>query len=250
MTPWTVVLQAPPSMGFSRQEYWSGLPLPSPGDLPSPGIEPLSSASPSLALYHFTLLYHSDTWDTAQDCKAPWTQCQPCNSEPLEIRCPLCSCCPPGTHWRLGQSNSGPDTAEASWTGAPGSREESNLLSMLPCWRPVFPNSMNSGRLFCLRLFTDNERQTPFFDCTREPPGSWNCPALFLICRGAARLQDAFSSCVPPLLEMGQLGEAVQIKTMGRGPSALCSWGRVCDCPAATGPSVQETRLVPGHYEA
>ena len=39
-TPWTVVHQAPLSMGFSRQEYWSGLPFPSPGDLPNPGIEP------------------------------------------------------------------------------------------------------------------------------------------------------------------------------------------------------------------
>ena len=38
--PWTVAHQAPPSMGFSRQEYWSGLPFPSPGDLPDPGIEP------------------------------------------------------------------------------------------------------------------------------------------------------------------------------------------------------------------
>ena len=37
---WTVAYQAPPSMGFSRQEYWSGLPFPSPGDLPDPGIEP------------------------------------------------------------------------------------------------------------------------------------------------------------------------------------------------------------------
>ena len=37
-TPWTVAYQAPPSMGFSRQKYWSGLPLPSPGDLPDPGI--------------------------------------------------------------------------------------------------------------------------------------------------------------------------------------------------------------------
>ena len=39
-TPWTVAYQAPPSMGFSRQEYWSGLPFPSPGDFPDPGIEP------------------------------------------------------------------------------------------------------------------------------------------------------------------------------------------------------------------
>ena len=43
-TPWTVAYQAPPSMGFSRQEYWSGLPFPSPGDLPDPGIEPGSPA--------------------------------------------------------------------------------------------------------------------------------------------------------------------------------------------------------------
>ena len=43
-TPWTVAYQAPRSMGFSRQEYWSGLPFPSPGDLPNPGIEPGSPA--------------------------------------------------------------------------------------------------------------------------------------------------------------------------------------------------------------
>ena len=42
--PWTVAHRAPPSMEFSRQEYWSGLPFPSPGDLPDPGIEPGSSS--------------------------------------------------------------------------------------------------------------------------------------------------------------------------------------------------------------
>ena len=42
VTPWTVAHQAPPSMGFSRQEYWSGLPFPSPGDLRDPGIQPRS----------------------------------------------------------------------------------------------------------------------------------------------------------------------------------------------------------------
>ena len=42
-TPWTVAYQTPPSMGFSRQEYWSGLPCPPPGDLPNLGIEPRSS---------------------------------------------------------------------------------------------------------------------------------------------------------------------------------------------------------------
>ena len=43
-TPWTVTYQAPPSMEFSRQEYWSGSPFPAPGDLPDPGIEPGSPA--------------------------------------------------------------------------------------------------------------------------------------------------------------------------------------------------------------
>ena len=42
VTPWTVAHQAPPSMEFSRKEYWSGLPFPSPGDVPNPGIEPRS----------------------------------------------------------------------------------------------------------------------------------------------------------------------------------------------------------------
>ena len=48
--PWTVAHQAPPSMGSSGQEYWSGLPFPSPGDLPDPGIEPRSPALQADAL--------------------------------------------------------------------------------------------------------------------------------------------------------------------------------------------------------
>ena len=50
VTLWTIVLQAPLSMGFSRQEYWSGLPFPSPGDLPSSGIKPGSPALQADAL--------------------------------------------------------------------------------------------------------------------------------------------------------------------------------------------------------
>ena len=49
-TPCSVAYQAPPSMGFARQEYWSGLPFPSPGDLPDPGIEPRSPALQADAL--------------------------------------------------------------------------------------------------------------------------------------------------------------------------------------------------------
>ena len=50
MTPWTVAHKAPLSMGFPRQEYWSGLPFPYPGDLPNPGIEPRSSALQAVSL--------------------------------------------------------------------------------------------------------------------------------------------------------------------------------------------------------
>ena len=54
VTPWTAAHQAPLSMGFSRQEYWSVLPFPSPGDLPDSGIEPTSPAPPALAGRFFT----------------------------------------------------------------------------------------------------------------------------------------------------------------------------------------------------
>ena len=54
-TAWTVAHQVPLSMGFSRQEYWSGLPCPSPGDLPDPGIKPTSLMFPALAGRFFTI---------------------------------------------------------------------------------------------------------------------------------------------------------------------------------------------------
>ena len=53
-TAGTVARQAPLSMGFFRQEYWSGLPFPSPGDLPDPGIEPMSPTAPASAGRFFT----------------------------------------------------------------------------------------------------------------------------------------------------------------------------------------------------
>ena len=60
VAPWTVARQAPLSTGFSRKEYWRGLPCPSPGDLPDPGIKPLSLLSPALTVGFFTT---STTWE-------------------------------------------------------------------------------------------------------------------------------------------------------------------------------------------
>ena len=68
-TPWTVIHQAPLSMEFSSQEYWSQLPFPTPGDRPKPGTEPMSPESPALAGRFFTTvppgkLYHDKRVDT------------------------------------------------------------------------------------------------------------------------------------------------------------------------------------------
>ena len=54
VTPWTVAHQASLFMGFPKQEYWSGLPFPSPGDLPDPGTKPMSLRSPALTGRFFT----------------------------------------------------------------------------------------------------------------------------------------------------------------------------------------------------
>ena len=73
-TPWTVAYQAPLSMRFSRQEYWSGLPFPSPGDLPDPGIElgspaleadALTSEAPGKSLEGHSLQGHKES-DTTE----------------------------------------------------------------------------------------------------------------------------------------------------------------------------------------
>ena len=66
-TPWTVAHRGPLSMEFARQDYWSGLPFPSPGDLPNPGSEPESLASPALAGIFFTTTppgspIHTTSW--------------------------------------------------------------------------------------------------------------------------------------------------------------------------------------------
>ena len=68
--PWAVAYQAPPSMGHTRQEYWSGLPFPSPGDLPDPGIEPgspafqadaLTSEPPNVIVYYLSTINSTES---------------------------------------------------------------------------------------------------------------------------------------------------------------------------------------------
>ena len=85
-TPWTVARQAPLSMGFSRQEYCSGLPCPPPGDLPDPGIEPMSLMSPSLAGMLFTT---GITWEAPNRGTAISSVTQHNDSSREYVRIPL-----------------------------------------------------------------------------------------------------------------------------------------------------------------
>ena len=102
--PWTAALQAPLSMECSRQEYWSGLPLPSPGDLPDLEIEPTSPVSPALQ----AILYHWATWEAKNivllmnnACvgevrdkgKQGWESCSGVCHVPITYD--FCSCLPP-----------------------------------------------------------------------------------------------------------------------------------------------------------
>ena len=66
VTPWTVAHQAPLSMGLSRQEYWSGLPCPPPGDLPDPGIE---TAVPTSCALAGGLFITSASWEASVSMK-------------------------------------------------------------------------------------------------------------------------------------------------------------------------------------
>ena len=89
-TPWTVAHQAPPSMGFSRQEYWSGLPFPSPGDLPDPRIEPRS-----LALQEDSLTSEPPGVSAIQQCKSAVIIH---TSRPSRASLPSCHPIPPVYH--------------------------------------------------------------------------------------------------------------------------------------------------------
>ena len=78
VTPWTAAHQAPLSRGFSRQEYWSGLPLSPPGDLPKPGIKPTSPVSSALQVD--SLLSEGESHSVVSDSLLPHGLCSPWDS--------------------------------------------------------------------------------------------------------------------------------------------------------------------------
>ena len=88
-TPWTAVHQVSKPMGFSRQECWSGLPFPTPGDLPNTGMEPMSLASLGLAGRFFTTVAPGKLSTSIQFSSAQVAQLSP-------IRCDLMDCSTPG----------------------------------------------------------------------------------------------------------------------------------------------------------
>ena len=119
-TIWTIAHQAPLSMGFSRQEYWSWLPCPSPGDLPDPGIEPTSLASPALAGGFFTT---SVTWEwglnpmtsvLTRNRKGEDTQRRPCEEGEIGAMWPQAK-----EHLEIPEAGRGgilPEPSEGAWS--------------------------------------------------------------------------------------------------------------------------------------
>ena len=86
-TPWTVAHQAPLSMGFSRQEYWSGFPFASPGDLPNPGIQPIISYTGRRVLYHWVTREALSTFITTSHIRnLDWETT--CKNSPKLLRAP------------------------------------------------------------------------------------------------------------------------------------------------------------------
>ena len=75
VTLWTLACQAPLSVGFPRQEFWSGMPFPHPGDLPNPGIKPVSPMSPALAGGFFITSTTWEAWLTIQPKANPREAC-------------------------------------------------------------------------------------------------------------------------------------------------------------------------------
>ena len=99
-TPWTVACQASLSMGFSRQEYCSGLPFPTPEDPPDPGIKPTSLTSPALASRFFTT---TATWEALRIHIKHKTKQREVFSGSLVLRTQCFHCCGPGFNPRSRQ---------------------------------------------------------------------------------------------------------------------------------------------------
>ena len=91
MTPWATACQAPLSIEFSRQEYWSELPVPSPADLPDPGIEPMSLASPALAGGFFTVEPPGKPIDQYQNQASDIGTIHRADSDSISFKC-ICVC--------------------------------------------------------------------------------------------------------------------------------------------------------------
>ena len=130
VTPWTVAHQAPLSMGFSRQEYWSGLPFPSPGDLPDPGIKP----------------------------RSPTLQADAVTSEPRWLRCPMLQ-----PNW-CGIVSSLLTPYCSCWHFWAFHFQLNKPLALKPFIKPVLTSLLawNSRQLFIQFMFTEH------WSCTRS----------------------------------------------------------------------------------
>ena len=138
-TLWTVARQAPLSMGFSRQEYWRGLPFPPPGDLPDPGIKPASLVSLALAGRFFTTELPGKPTHTAD----PGTN-QGWESTQTQSRRPVYPACQPVTY----TEHQGSERSSGHWTKSHSCNLLHTELSYLLCCLRSHATSPSQGIIF------------------------------------------------------------------------------------------------------
>ena len=155
LTPWTVAHQAPLSMGFSRQEYWSRLPFPPPGDLLDPGIQP--------NLMHWQVNYHCTTWkvrEGAQKLEFKQAPSQKWINNPIIVKIFICI-----EIWKLLQLRSTCSfdwSQEADWGAGPSSQ-------VSRCWARC--PALCPGRAWEVHCWEWNSRLSR--GCRQGSPGSW-----------------------------------------------------------------------------
>ena len=141
-TPWTGAYQDPPSMGFSRQEYWSGLPFPSPGDLPNPGIEPRSPFLTKVLIFKAmvfpVVVYGYESWTIKR------TECG--RIDAFKLQCWRRLLRVPWTARRSNQSILRKSTLNMHWKNWCWSRSSNTLATW---WRSQLTRKVPSARKDC-----------------------------------------------------------------------------------------------------
>ena len=233
--PWTVAHQVPPSMGFSRQKYWSGLPFPSPGDLPNAGIEPRSPALQADAL----------------TSEPPGKQCRRPGFSPWVGKIPWRRAWQPTPVFMPGENPHG----QRSLVGCSPFQFSRSVVSeslwchglqqdMLPCPSPtprVYSNSCPSSR-WCHPTISSSD--VPFSSGLQSFPASGSFPMIQFFTSGGQSIGVSASASVLPMRQWDLCRTLCSLMdySLFHTENAMNSMKRAIVCGVAKGQSCQWLR--------